>query len=389
MKSLQIIQPNPSSRNYWKFQIKTAWKEATEAFLQVGNLLIQSESELDHGEFLEMIENDLPFSSRTSQMLMVIANDKRLSNTNHGSYLPPSWRTLYELTKLDDVSFKKSIRDGTIHPDMLRKEATRLRKRYEYELDEKERVPFVKKRNTKFKIYNEDCITGCRKRIDSNSIDLIINDPPFGIGEDDIGTRYSRCEDNVIDGYVEVPVSKYEEFSYEFMVEVERTLRKGGSAYIFSGYQNLRHILNSAVKVGLEERNHIIWKYDFGLDTTKRFVSCHYHLLYFIKPPLSKVTFNEFMSDGEPSEYNDREDVWSINREYKSPKTIKNQNELPPKLVEKIIKYSSNTDDKVMDMFLGGFTTARVGLELGREPLGFEVSNKSFNHLYPRFHLKR
>jgi len=42
------------------------------------------------------------------------------------------------------------------------------------------------------------------------------------------------------------------------MVEVERTLRKGGSAYIFSGYQNLRHILNSAVKVGLEERNHII-----------------------------------------------------------------------------------------------------------------------------------
>ena len=65
------------------------------------------------------------------------------------------------------------------------------------------------------------------------------------------------------------------------------------------------------------------------------------------------------------------------------------QNELPPKLVEKIIKYSSNTGDKVMDMFLGGFTTARVGLELGREPLGFEVNNKSFNHFYPRFHLKR
>ena len=58
-------------------------------------------------------------------------------------------------------------------------------------------------------------------------------------------------------------------------------------------------------------------------------------------------------------------------------------------LVEKIIKYSSNTGDKVMDMFLGGFTTARVGLELGREPLGFEVNNKSFNHFYPRFHLKR
>jgi len=40
---------------------------------------------------------------------------------------------------------------------------------------------------------------------------------------------------------------------------------------------------------------------------------------------------------------------------------IKNQNELPPKLVEKAIKYSSNIGDKVIDMFLGGFTTARVG----------------------------
>ena len=56
--------------------------------------------------------------------------------------------------------------------------------------------------------------------IDSNSIDLIINDPPFVIGDDDIGTRYTRCEDNVTDGYVEVPVSKYEGFSYEFMVEI-------------------------------------------------------------------------------------------------------------------------------------------------------------------------
>ena len=389
MKSLQTIQPKLSSRKYWKLQIKTAWKEATEAFLQVGNLLIQSKESLEHGEFLEMIENDLPFSPRTSQMLMVIANDKRLTNTNYSSFLPPSWRTLYELTKLDDVSFKKSVKDGNIHSDMFQKEAIRLRKRFDYELDEKERIPFVKQRNTKFKIFNEDCITGCRKHIDSNSIDLIINDPPFGIGDDDIGTRYTRCEDNVIDGYVEVPVSKYEDFSYEFMVEVERTLRKGGSAYIFSGYQNLRHILNSAVKVGLEERNHIIWKYSFGLNTTKRFISSHYHLLYFVKPPVSKITFNEFMSDGDPSQYLDREDVWTIDREYKPPTMIKNQNELPTKLVEKIIQYSSNTGDKVMDMFLGGFTKARVALELGREPLGFEVNNKSFNHFYPRFHLKR
>ncbi len=95
------------------------------------------------------------------------------------------------------------------------------------------------------------------------------------------------------------------------------------------------------------------------------------------------------MSDGEPSQYNDREDVWTIDREYKSPTTIKNQNELPTKLVEKIIQYSSNTGDTVMDMFLGGFTTARVALELGRLPMGFEINKRAYEHFKPRFHKKR
>ncbi len=333
MKSLTKI-PNKKSRKYWKSKIQIVWKQATESFLEVGNLLTQSKEELEHGEFLALIETELPFSPRTSQMLMAISKDRRISNTNHSSYLPPSWRTLYELTKLDDVSFKKSIKDGNIHPDMFQKEAIRLRKHFDYEIKEEKRTPFIKPRNNKFKIYNENCITGCQKHIKSNSIDLIINDAPFGIGEDDIGTRYARHEDNVIKGYVEVPVSKYEKFSMDVMVEVERTLRKGGSAYIFSGFQNLRHFLNSAEKVGLEQRNHIIWKYNFGLNTTRRFISCHYHLLYFVKPPQSQVTFNEFLSDGEASEYYDREDVWVIDREYKSPTTIKNQNELPPKLVD-------------------------------------------------------
>ena len=68
---------------------------------------------------------------------------------------------------------------------------------------------------------------------------------------------------------------------------------------------------------------------------------------------------------------------------------IKNQNELPAKLVEKIIQYSSNTGDKVMDMFLGGFTTARVSLDLGRETLGFEINKRAYEHFKPRFHKKR
>jgi hypothetical protein len=35
-------------------------------------------------------------------------------------------------------------------------------------------------------------------------------------------------------------------------------------------------------------------------------------------------------------------------------------------------------------MFLAESPRARIGLELGRELLGFEINKKSFDHFYPR-----
>jgi hypothetical protein len=49
-----------------------------------------------------MCERELPFSRQTAFRLMSIAGGSRLTNVAHGQHLPPSWRTLYELTKLDD-----------------------------------------------------------------------------------------------------------------------------------------------------------------------------------------------------------------------------------------------------------------------------------------------
>jgi hypothetical protein len=57
--------------------------------------------------------------------LMQIAGDKRLTNVSQGKHLPPSWTTLYELTKLDDATFDQKLRDGSINPDMQRKDVAR------------------------------------------------------------------------------------------------------------------------------------------------------------------------------------------------------------------------------------------------------------------------
>ena len=44
---------------------------------------------------------EVPFGDVTAKMLMIVARDERLTNRKQANDLPPSWYTLYELTKLD------------------------------------------------------------------------------------------------------------------------------------------------------------------------------------------------------------------------------------------------------------------------------------------------
>ncbi|MBN2281562.1 MAG: site-specific DNA-methyltransferase [Candidatus Marinimicrobia bacterium] len=237
-----------------------------------------------------------------------------------------------------------------------------------------------------YKFYNEDCISGAQKHIEDNSIDLIITDPPYGIGGDKLHKHYNRNEDHVIDGYVEVAAAEYETFSEQWIHEASRILKPGGSIYIVSGYTNLFYILKALRQTQLKELNHIIWKYNFGVYTKTKYVSSHYHILYYIKPG-AKHTFNTFCrhdaleksGSGGSKNYEDREDVWAINKEYK-PGQKKNKNELPKALLKKMIAYSSHPGNWVCDMFLGGFSTAKVALEMGRYATGFEISQNMFDH---------
>jgi len=234
--------------------------------------------------------------------------------------------------------------------------------------------------------YNEDCIEGCRRRVPDASVDLIITDPPYGIEGDKLHRHYNRKEEYVLEGYIEVPAKKYPEFTRAWISEAARILRPGGTIYVVSGYTNLIHIISALQNASLKEVNHIIWKYNFGIFTRKKFISAHYHILYYIKPG-GNVTFNtecryglaeKGKHDSSPN-YRDREDVWIINRENK-PGRAKNKNELPTELLIKMIQYSSNEGDLICDLFLGGFSTARAALGLNRRPLGFELSKTAFEH---------
>jgi hypothetical protein len=93
--------------------LRSAGASLTKALFRIGYDLIEAkrgESKLAHGEFIEMVENDLPFGRRTAQRFMAIARDLRLRKATTSSLLPPYWYTLYTITRLGDETLPAPFR---------------------------------------------------------------------------------------------------------------------------------------------------------------------------------------------------------------------------------------------------------------------------------------
>lgn len=229
------------------------------------------------------------------------------------------------------------------------------------------------------KIYNMDCVVGMKEHIPDNSVDLVVTDPPFAINFRAKRSNYNRTQSRVLEGYNEILKENYYDFTLKWMREVRRVLKDSGSMYVFSGWNNLKDILNAIEELKLITINHIIWKYQFGVVTRKKFVTSHYHCLYVCKEdrkrifiPSSRYDNKSRNEDGKNLQYMDKEDVWVINREYWNGDK-KTPTKLPAELIKKILMYSSKEKDVILDPFLGSGQVAVVSKMLNRQYIGFEI----------------
>ena len=123
-----------------------------------------------------------------------------------------------------------------------------------------------------------------------------------------------------MEGYREIAPEDYLAFSREWMGQAFRVLRPTGSLYVFSGWNRLRDVLQALDETGFSTVNHLIWKYQFGVFTRKKYVTSHYHILFAVRDP-KKYTFNKV--EHYP------EDVWVVNREYWTGKS-EDPHQAPP-----------------------------------------------------------
>ncbi len=220
------------------------------------------------------------------------------------------------------------------------------------------------------------------------SIDLVITDPPFGIDFKAKRENYNRKQSSVLEGYNEINGSDYQQFTFNWLSQVKRLLKDNGSMYIFSGWNYLKDILIALDDLGFITINHIVWKYQFGLVTSRKFVTSHYHVLFVCLNdknrqfyPYSRFEQAARSKTGQSLHYQDKEDVWDtkdqedvweIKREYWNG-DVKTPTKLPAEIIKKILAYSSKPNDVVLDPFLGSGQVAVVSKMENRQYVGFEM----------------
>ncbi|MFX1544774.1 MAG: DNA-methyltransferase [Promethearchaeota archaeon] len=227
-------------------------------------------------------------------------------------------------------------------------------------------------------IYNQNCLEGM-DQIEPKTVDLLLTDPPFGIDFDKVGSQYNRKQKELGRFYIEIS-GNYYDFTVQWLQAAWKAMKPTASGFIFSGWNHLSDILNALSKVGFRLVNHLIWKYQFGVFTKKRFVASHYHILYFTKLLEKEDSLRTFNRIPEYSSSPGKlyfEDVWRINRDYQKGGE-KTPTRLPLAVTDKCVRMGSNEGDLILEPFLGSGSVVLSCIKFNRQYLGFEISEPIF-----------
>jgi hypothetical protein len=115
-------------------RFRNALKKSVEGIVEAGQVLSEAKSRIEHGKFTDWVDRELRFGAslkahspeanlRQAEVLMLLARHDVISNPCHWHALPPSIRTLYELTQIDQRRLLKLIEKGRIHAGTTREEA--------------------------------------------------------------------------------------------------------------------------------------------------------------------------------------------------------------------------------------------------------------------------
>jgi hypothetical protein len=123
MATKSITKKRRKTRTEWAKECRDWQRKTVEGFIGLGKTLIKAKADLDHGEWLPFLRDDLKIHERVAQELMRLARNPRFANTRSSSYLPSSFSALTALSRLSDDDFEAGKASGAINPRTTTKQA--------------------------------------------------------------------------------------------------------------------------------------------------------------------------------------------------------------------------------------------------------------------------
>lgn len=231
-----------------------------------------------------------------------------------------------------------------------------------------------------YAVHNEDFLAGVH-RIPNASVDLVIADPPYGLGKD-----YGNESDMM-------PPDEFLEWTQAWVDLTLPKIKDTGSMYIFTTWRRSPEIF-AFIKTRMLMVNEIIWdrKVPSMGGTTRRFSSVHDTIGFFAKskryyfdldavripydPETKKARTRSIFVGKKWLEvgYNPK-DVWRVSRLHRLHKERENHpTQKPLEIVERMVKSSCPETGVVLDPFAGSGATVEACVKHDRQCVAFEIN---------------
>jgi DNA modification methylase len=205
-----------------------------------------------------------------------------------------------------------------------------------------------------------DCLE-VMKSIPDSSVDAIITDPPYNI---------ARKNNFATMGRAGIDFGEWDKNAdiFSYINECSRVLNKNGSFIVFNDWKNLGDISRYAENQGFETKDMIRLEKSNPMprNRDRRYITDYECAIWFVKKN-AKWVFNR-----QDDKYQRPKFVASI--ESGLHPTQKNLS-----LMESLVKIHTNSNDIVLDPFMGSGTTGVACKRLDRNFIGIELDETYFN----------
>ncbi|MDO8185817.1 DNA methyltransferase [Conexibacter sp. JD483] len=211
-------------------------------------------------------------------------------------------------------------------------------------------------------------------------VDLIVTDPPYGLRRDDPAAAargYARDRTRTVPGYVDVDPGAYDAFTARWVAAAASALRMGGQLAAITGPQQAAAVQYHGQRSGLTWVNSIAAFRTFALRSTRRAAISHWTITVLARGALGHPARTFTPPSDLPLARSGADyplDWWPENGRVARRGLLRYDNQLPLRLVLRIVEAFSRQADLVVDAFSGAGVVGDACLRLDRRFLGGDLN---------------